>query len=157
MSFPEPVPTSSNASWLQTARREIRRFLKFLVVGGAAFVVDTGSLSALVFGFGVKRVLAKGIAFSLAVFASYLGNRYWVYRETRPTSGVAQGAQFFVVSLAGLVINLLVFAWVDRAFASLIDARLRLYVAQCGAVGTALVWNFLVNRFVTYRDVRIGH
>ena len=30
------------------ARRESQRFLKFLVVGGFSFVVDTGSLSALV-------------------------------------------------------------------------------------------------------------
>ena len=138
------------------ARRETRRFLKFLLVGGIGFVIDTGSLSALVFGLQTNRTLAKGISFSLAVMSNYLLNRFWTYPDSRSKSVLTQIAQFAVVSLVGLGINLVVFNWVDHVALHWVSSVLALYAAQACAVGVALFWNFGANRLVTYSGVGLG-
>ncbi len=140
----------------EAARRETRRFFKFLVVGGLGFVVDTGVLSLLVLAFSVDRVIAKGVAFSLAVVNNFIWNRFWTYPESRSKSALAQVAQFALVSLVGLGINLIVFGWANRTALHWVSSLLALYVAQATAVGVALFWNYAANRLVTYRDVGIG-
>jgi putative flippase GtrA len=136
------------------AGRETNRFVKFLVVGAAAFVVDTGSLSALVLLFSVERVLAKAIAFVLAVLASFAGNHLWTFRDSRSKPLAKQITQFACVSVGGLGVNLLVFSTVQSASARLWGQMAALYVGQVAAVGAAMIWNFLANRFITYNDVR---
>jgi putative flippase GtrA len=135
------------------ARAETQRFLKFLVVGGLAFVVDTGALSVLVLLLSVDRTLAKGIAFVLAVLFSFAGNYFWTYRDSRSKSLRKQLAQFTAVSIGGLGINLLVFTTVQSAASRLWGPVPALYVGQVAAVGAAMIWNFLANRLITYSDV----
>ena len=147
-----PVPDRAAA-----ARRETRRFFKFLLVGGLGFLVDTGTLTVLALIFSMNPVLAKGIAFSLAVVNNFILNRLWTYPDSRSKSLLAQVVQFGGVSLVGLGINLLVFGWVDKLALRWVSPVLALYTAQCAAVGVALFWNFAANRFVTYSDVGIGH
>jgi putative flippase GtrA len=140
----------------EIARRETRRFFKFLLVGGLGFLVDTGSLSVLALVFSMDPVLAKGISFTLAVVNNLILNRLWTYPEARSKSLLAQSMQFIGVSLVGLGINLLVFSWVDKLALHWVSSVLALYTAQCAAVGIALFWNYAANRFVTYSDVGIG-
>lgn len=136
---------------------EGRRFLRFLVVGGCAFVLETAALSIFVFALGLDRILAKGLAFVLTVLASFLGNHLWVYRGSNRTSPVQRGLAFTLVSLGGLAVNLVVFSTADRLLRDkLLTSTFSLYAAQVMAVGAALLWNFTVNRVVTYRDVRFG-
>ena len=138
------------------ARGELRRFLKFLVVGAVGFVVDTGTLTALVFWGGVDRRVAKGLAFLAALLSGFVWNRLWAYRESRSKSMMAQVAQFALISLVGLGINVLIFGAVDHALAGRVSKVVALYVAQVFAVGTALIWNFGANRFITYSDIKLG-
>jgi hypothetical protein len=56
----------------------------------------------------------------------------------------------------GLGINVLVFSAVDHALDGHASKVVALYVAQAFAVGTALVWNFGANRFITYSDIKLG-
>ena len=150
------APTIVEPSPRSVARREMGRFLRFLAVGAFSFVVDTGALSLLVFGFGTNRVIAKGVGFCLAVLSNFIWNRFWIYTESRSKAVSAQLIQLFVISLVGLGINLAVFAVVDGAVRSSIGPTFGLYVAQALAVGTALIWNFVANRLITYGDVKLG-
>lgn len=144
-------------SRIQTARREAQRFLRFLAVGAVGFVFDTGTLTLLAFATSMDRRLAKGIAFCVAVASNFVLNRYWTYRESRSKRVMTQMSQFMLTSVVGLGINVAVFGAVEHALAGKLDAVLVLYVAQACAVGTALVWNFGSNRFLTYGDVKLGH
>lgn len=138
------------------ANRETRRFLKFLVVGGFGFLVDTGSLTLLALVFSMNRVAAKGCAFALALISNFVWNRLWTYPDSRSKSVVVQVAQFCLVSVVGLGINLLVFGWVDAFARRWCSSVYALYLAQMAAVGVALFWNFAANRFITYNDVELG-
>ena len=139
------------------ANREAQRFLKFVVVGGIGFCVDTGTLTILALVFNVDRVLAKAAAFALAVLNNFVWNRLWTYPEARSKSLLAQVVLFVAVSVVGLGIALVVFNFVDRLALRHANAVIALYVAQAASVGVALFWNYAANRFVTYSDVGIGH
>lgn len=141
-------------------RKEAKRFLKFAIVGGVGFIIDTGTLSLLVFLFGLntdrRRLLAKGISFTLAVISNFFWNRRWTYPESRSKPITRQLVQFFVLNLIGLAINLAVFALADALLTPLLGPVLALYGAQIAAVGVAMFWNFMANRLVTYNDVKFG-
>jgi putative flippase GtrA len=139
------------------ARRELGRFLRFLLVGAFGFVVDTGSLSVMVLLLSVDRRLAKGIAFALAVLSNFIWNRYFTYRESRSKAVFSQVWQFTLISIVGLGINLVVFGLADGVLEPMLGSVRALYAAQVAAVGTALLWNFVANRVITYGDVKVGH
>ncbi len=138
------------------ANREAQRFLKFVVVGGVGFCVDTGTLTILALVFGVDRVVAKAVAFALAVLNNFVWNRLWTYPEARSKSLWAQVALFVAVSVVGLGIALVVFNFVDRLALQHANAVIALYIAQAASVGVALFWNYAANRFITYSDVSLG-
>jgi putative flippase GtrA len=143
-----------------THRKEAKRFIKFAIVGGIGFIIDTGTLSLLVFLFGLntdkRRLLAKAISFTLAVISNFFWNRRWTYPESRSKPISKQLVQFFALNLIGLGINLAVFALVDAFLTPLIGPVLALYGAQVAAVGVAMFWNFAANRLITYNDVKLG-
>ena len=148
------VAAQGLASFL--GRKEAQRFFKFLVVGGIGFCVDTGTLTLLVLVFSVDRVVAKGVAFALAVLNNFIWNRLWTYPEARSKSLLAQVSMFVVVSCVGLGIALVVFNFVDHLARGHVSPVLSLYTAQAASVGVALFWNYAANRFITYNDVAIG-
>ncbi|WP_455133366.1 GtrA family protein [Microbacterium aurum] len=63
----------------------LRKSGAFLVVGGAAFVVDAVVFNLLTFGFTGRgplydaAVVAKVIAIAVATVVTYVGNRYWTF------------------------------------------------------------------------------
>jgi len=138
----------------QRAGAERERVFKFLVVGAAAFVVDTGSLSVFVLLFSMDRTLAKALSFSLAVLASFAGNHLWTFQGSRSKAAAKQAVQFAAVSVGGLGVNVAVFSVVQPVAARLWGSVPGLYVGQVMAVGAAMFWNYLANRFVTYNDLR---
>lgn len=141
-------------------RKEAKRFIKFAIVGGIGFVIDTGMLSLLVFLLNLtgdaQRLGAKAVSFTLAVVSNFVWNRRWTYPESRTKPLGKQLVQFFALNLIGLGINLTVFALVDALLTRLVGLVLALYGAQVAAVGVAMFWNFAANRFITYNDVKFG-
>lgn len=141
-------------------RKEAKRFIKFAIVGGIGFLIDTGTLSLLVFALRLEgdtqRLLAKTVSFTLAVISNFIWNRHWTYPESRSKPIQKQLVQFFVLNLIGLGINLLVFGLVDKTLIPIVGLVFALYGAQIAAVSVAMVWNFAANRLVTYNDVKIG-
>lgn len=141
-------------------RKEVKRFIKFAIVGGVGFVIDTGTLSLLVFLLRLngdnERLLAKAISFALAVISNFTWNRRWTYPESRSKPMSKQLVQFFVLNVIGLGINLAVFRLVDSLLNPMLGLALALYGAQIAAVSIAMFWNFAANRLVTYNDVKFG-
>ncbi|WP_312888587.1 GtrA family protein [Nonomuraea rhodomycinica] len=83
-----------------------RELLKFLVVGGTAFLVD----NALFYGLKLtvlepKPVTAKIIAVLVATIVSYVLNREWSFRTRGGRERRHEAALFFLVSGVGLVLS----------------------------------------------------
>jgi putative flippase GtrA len=147
-------------------RKEARRFLKFMFVGAMGAVVDFGVLNLLAHVFDVPVTIAGVISFSLAVTSNFIWNRYWTYPESQAFPLVPQYLQFFIINATALLIRIPILVLVpSRAIALLESIGVAPNTAEvlgnnfalALAVGIALFWNFFVNRFITYRHIKIGN
>ena len=157
----------------QQNRKEFVRFLKFMVVGTIGAVVDFGILNALKLAFraygvdlGMWRLfgqfsvegnltLANTISFTTAVISNFTWNRFWTYPESRSKPLGGQLGQFFVVNIVGLAINLTVLNALDPLFKPLLGFY-SYNAAKAIATIIVMFWNYGVNRFWTYNDVKLG-
>ncbi len=155
--------------------KEAERFAKFLVVGTIGFIVDFGTLTFLVevvdlpgyvekqtqFSATVGLIMANTISFSLAVLSNFTFNRYWTYPESRTKRKRRQLPQFALVSIIGLLLNNAILVITTPLFQWIIDNIhfLTGYVdgyvpAKMLATVVVLFWNFFINRFWTYGNVK---
>jgi putative flippase GtrA len=162
-----------------TTPKEIKRFIKFIIVGGMGFVVDFGSFNLFhALGLGVTtasgmpiareyfaehpEVIEQTISFTLAVISNFFWNYFWIYPEARDANQARKITKFIIVSVAGLVIGVPVFAGALFVFRPLVSSvglddlpiNLAGNLALMARVGVLLFWNFFVNRKWTYREVK---
>jgi putative flippase GtrA len=146
-------------------RKEARRFLKFMFVGAMGAIVDFGTLNLLAHIFDVPLTIAGIISFSLAVTQNFLWNRYWTYPESRAFPLAPQYLQFFIINATALLIRVPILAFVPGPIIGLLESIgitpnmaevLGNNAALALAVGIAMFWNFFINRFVTYRHIKVG-
>lgn len=160
-------------------RTLIRQIIKFGIVGGTSFVIDTG-LSILflrvipwngmllseslggwlqtsfpaVFSYAKDAPTAAipvlgGLASFIAMFNSFIWNRNWTFRVKGRHERLAQLRRFYTVSILGAVWNTLI----TSALANIIPGHhmRSLVVAKVIAAGTVAVWNFLGQRYYAFR------
>jgi len=156
-------------------QKEAERFSKFLVVGTIGFIIDFGMLAFLVEVVELPRiveentqlsatfglVLANTISFTLAVVSNFTLNRYWTYPESRSKRKRVQLPQFAIVSIIGLLLNNLILAITTPLFDWLLKQLLFLpgilegyILAKMLATIVVLFWNFFINRYWTYSNVK---
>ncbi len=134
-------------------RAEVRRFLKFSVVGTIGAGVDFGILNLGIQVFGLPKWLANTFSFFAAVFSNFMWNRFWTYPETRRERFLPQFGQFLLVNLAGYGINQAIFLSLDHYVFSPWGVW-GYNLSKTIAIGVVLFWNFGVNRVWTYRKVK---
>lgn len=137
------------------------QILRFVVIGGAGFAVDVGGFNLLRYagpdGHGVmyRYVLgAKLISGALGVLVSWLGNRYWVFRDTRRDKLHHEFVLFLVVSVIGIGMTL-VCLWVSHylmGLTSQLDDNISANVIGLGLATLFRFWAY--KRFVFTADTR---
>ena len=161
---------------LQPLRRELNRFLKFIIVGALGFVVDFGAFNLLTALARVWSVLSSAVSFTAAVTSNFLWNRYWTYPDSRSKPVRVQMVQFFAVNLVGLAIRTPIYWFGEKPGITLAQSILTAVhqgplsrlgglipfdavflgrnLALAMAVLVVLIWNFAANRVWTYSDAR---
>ena len=149
-----------------TNPQERTRFFRFAVVGIIGAVVDFGIFNLLTNIAGFTAVWASVISFIAAIISNFTWNRYWTYPDSRSKPIAQQLTQFSVVSVVGLVIRIPIVALLVPLFTQLfsdvsilpigfISAELLAEnLALAVAVLVVMFWNFFINRYWTYNDVR---
>lgn len=97
---------------IETVRRVLppkyREMAKFLVVGGTAWIVDTGLFTLLSHTILVEKVItAKAISILVSTVLSYVLNREWSFSSRGGRERHHEAALFFVVNGLALAINLI--------------------------------------------------
>jgi putative flippase GtrA len=163
-------------SKLLTDARERGRFLRFLVVGLIGFVIDFGVANFMLWLFPhdtqmgswtISALLRAGtVSFLCAVVSNFIWNRFWTYPDSRSKPLFAQLVQFTIVSVIGLVIRVPILSfgepWVRDVLVHVpfvhLTETLYDFIAHNMTLATAvlivLFWNFFVNRYITYGDVK---
>jgi putative flippase GtrA len=136
-----------------------------LVVGLIGAVVDFGIENLLHRVFGIPYVWAGTISFICAIISNFIWNRYWTYPDSRSKPLFGQLIQFSLVSVTGLFIRIPILRFLEpeitRIFHGVPERYLFLAPDALGenvtlaiAVGIVLFWNFFINRYWTYSDVK---
>ncbi len=134
---------------------EVKRFIKFTVTGFSGLVVDYTILNILAHLLDFPSWLAVAIAFCIAACNNFVWNRYWVYPESRKHTIWKHFPTFFVVNAVGLGINELILFLFLVPITTLVHSDfLGLNLTKAIAAVIVMLWNFIVNRFVTFRDVQ---
>lgn len=120
----------------------IKQFALFTLVGAAGTTVHFAVLVGIV-QTGLAGPVAGSICgFSAGAVVNYLLN----YHITFNSNGkhLPTFFKFFGIAVSGLCLNTLIMFWLTQ--------QLHYLVSQVVATGLVLVWNFLCNRFWTFKE-----
>jgi putative flippase GtrA len=145
-------------------QKERTRFLRFAIVGSIGAIIDIGVFNLLTGPFHLPALTAQAFSFSIAVLNNFTWNRVWTYPDARSKPFTRQFIQFIIVSVLGLGIRTLIF---DRLEELAIGLARQVFPANflspefighnftlASVIVIILFWNFIVNRYWTYNDVR---
>jgi len=119
--------------------------MRYLVSGGLAFTVDIVLLYILTDLFHVWYIVSSVIAFSIAVIASFLMQKFWTFQhmETRGMHG--QFGVFLLVSICNVALNtVLMHTFVERF-------HMWYLLGQIFASGIVAVISFFVYRHFIFQ------
>lgn len=124
----------------------LTRFVKFGLVGSTGVVINMAMFWVLTNGVGMHYLIAAACAIELALCSNYLLNHNWTFGDR--SAGRADGrqfAQYHVVSLGGMLINVAILQLLVGKF-GILPALGNL----CG-IAAGMTWNFAINFHWTWR------
>ncbi len=148
----------------ETNRREVKRFVKFAMVGTAGMITHLTLANIFNFGFHFPDALANAIGFVVAVVQNYFLNYRWTFGDRRYTTTKSrwlQVSQFAIVSVVGLGINAVVREivsyimhpiWLSLLPDVMVAEVINYNFSIAAAIGVVLFWNFAINRLWTFRN-----
>ena len=77
---------------------------KFLIVGGLGTVIDLGGAGLLHGQYHFEPLAAKAVSVTLATVFTYLGSRFWTFKERENQAMHREAVLFFVLNVVGLLI-----------------------------------------------------
>ena len=128
-----------------SAGRLFCSFCKYLVAGGAGFLVDFSALYICRDILGLHYLPASAIGFILGLVFVYIASNRWVFEARKlEHRRVIEFSVFALIGVIGLGLTML-FMWV---FVDLVS--LHYLVAKVFTTGLVLIWNFGARRFILY-------
>lgn len=121
------------------------QFFRYIFVGGAAFLVDFGSLFILTQFFGIYYLISAAVAFILGLIANYVLSVNWVFNRRTLNSKTFEFGIFAVIGIIGLGLNELVI-W-------FFTSELGTYYLISKIISAILIlfWNFFARKFTLFR------
>lgn len=130
--------------------------IKYTIVGASGTAIDIFGFAGLLKYTNLNRFIAATISFIAAVVNNYTWNKKWTFHDRNKAIG-GQFFKFLVVSIGGLLLNLF-FLWLFgqaiAQFQSISANELSVGAnsfAKLGASGMVLTYNFLMNRYWTFK------
>jgi putative flippase GtrA len=145
----ETSPQLSKPTWRQIALEPTDstslQFLRYLFVGGMAFVLDFCSLYLLTSRLGVHFLVSAAVGFTLGLIANYVLSRIWVFSNRSVRSAALEFAIFSGIGLIGLGLNELGI-WVLASVAGM-----NYLVAKMWTTAIVFFWNFAARKLSLFR------
>jgi HAD superfamily phosphatase (TIGR01668 family) len=174
-----PKPDAIEEAMPPGERTLIRQIIKFGIVGGTSFIIDTGLsllfLRVLPYGdqllsealgswlvqtmpsifsfaktpYNAAVPILGGLASFIAMFNSFIWNRSWTFKVKGKSERLAQLRRFYTVSILGAVWNTLITSGLSNVIPG--HPTRSLVVAKVVAAGLVAVWNFMGQRYYAFR------
>ncbi len=142
-------------------KKELKRFVRFGIVGIIGSVIDFGFLNLFTIVFKMPYVLSSVFSFSLAVINNFLLNRFWTFAASKKDPLLGQLVQFGIVSVIGLLIRTPLLAWLEKVLIPLAGKLtpnlltptiVGHNVGLAIGIGVVMLWNYFANRFWTFKN-----
>lgn len=127
------------------ARRGVRQFFKFAIVGASGTIVNFLIAHALERATTLSGFLDFAIGFMAGGVSNYVLNRIWTFRSDRPP--LVEGLQFLTVSTLALGLGKIVFMIADHY--EFHHFTMTWFAATCAGIFI----NFFLNKFWTFRHL----
>ncbi|EKQ52944.1 MAG: putative membrane protein [Methanobacterium sp. Maddingley MBC34] len=125
--------------------KTIVQLFRYVFVGGAAFIVDFGSLFIFTEFFGIYYLISAAIAFILGLIANYLLSVNWVFNRRTLGSAKLEFGVFALIGVIGLFLNE-IFIWFFTDY-------LQIYYLLSKIIAAAIIlfWNFFARKITLFR------
>ena len=135
--------------WLRLTSH--RTFIRFCLTGCSGVAVNLGSFHLLQ-QLGLHRYLASPIAIELSIISNFLINSHWTFADRELAGGRRiRGLKFNLVSLLALAVS-----YGSFLLLSLLLPRVPPLWLQGLAIGPAVLVNYFLNSYWTFRESRRG-
>ena len=135
------------------------QFLRSVIVGAVATIIDIGVLTVLVEAFNVNVFIATAIGFIVGLLVNFFISSVWVFEKSKVVKNrVSEFIIFALIGVVGLIINELIVNFFDLylakslIFGSFIDSDKYYLIGKLVATVIAFVWNFFARKFIIYRN-----
>ena len=175
------INRESPASMMQSVaqRQGVRQFVKFCIVGASSTAISGGIFTWLVYFVHLDQILhvwltgraiAEGVpnpylplamqlaalvGFLFAVTNGFIWNSRWTFRQNDPARRKIQYIKFVLVNAVGLVLNQVILFVVHRMLMAgrpATEKGLEPLVAFAAATAIVVFWNFLANKYWTFKS-----
>lgn len=138
--------------------------IRFGVAGLANTGLDFVLLNTFVFIFGAFPILANAISVSIGISISYFLNHFFVFKSKIPVSFKKYVQFFCITGFSSLALQTLVIVLFTQLFESSFSRSLfilsgisgntflELNIAKIAAVLIGMIWNFMLYKYVIFRD-----
>jgi dolichol-phosphate mannosyltransferase len=148
LTFNEQLNFLKHLSRLAWFEGEIKRFIKFCIVGASGFCVNLGLLAIFVEVVHMHKVWAQVPSYQISILTNFAFNEFWTFSDRRTPgmkSFLIRAIKFNLVSQVGWGINIGVY------YVALNVAGIYYIVSQIIAIAVATLWNFFSNVIWTWR------
>lgn len=135
------------------------QFLRSLVVGGVATVVDMAVLTALVEWANVNLILATAFGFIAGLIVNFLISSLWVFNKSQVVKNrFVEFIVFSFIGVIGLLINEAIVLFFElylspkEIFSFLLPSDKYYILGKLTATVVAFVWNFAARKLLLYRN-----
>ena len=138
------MPMSSSRLIVPLGRPITKQFMCFTAIGAVGTAAHYAILVALVHMLAADPVAASIGGFVAGAFVNYFANYHVTFQSKKRHEEAF--IKFLSVALLGLGLNTLIMAFATNL------VGLHYLISQVIATGMVLVWNFVGNRFWTFRE-----
>lgn len=137
----------------------VAQFIRYVIVGGGATVVQWGLLVLLKELFGLNANAANAIGFIGGLIFNYFISTIWVFDKSIVKNKGVEFAAFALIGVVGLGINQGIIWLFDKTFAERhifggsLPADKYYLIGQVLATGIAFFWNFFARKYLLYNKM----
>jgi len=128
--------------------RTFIQFLKFGIVGGFGFLVDTAFVYGAIYLLGMERVAAGFFAFPFAVTFTWIGNRLFTFNDIEHEPLAKQWSKFALVCAVGIVFNRGTYSLLVSTIPLVYDNPV---LGLLAGTGVAMFFNFFASRKLVFK------
>ncbi len=137
--------------------RKAKTLVKFSLVGFLGTLVDFLFYKIFIRVFVLPPATSKGFSTEIAIINNFVLNNYWTFRYRKTNTNLWQKLGIFnLVSLGGLIIGVLIVKYLHLTYG---DGAVNIFGRAIAynnfyffaTIPPVMIWNFLVNHFITWR------